>query len=362
MTIEVAIIFLSAIPLFISSYLLYKQYRKFPDIVLGIMSLAWFSYGVYNFLSAVSYLYLSKNIFLLRSLLLPIFLILVEISVSLINSNRLHPIRFPIIVVFAAAVSYSVFMPNAVGYDYFPNGDKTLVMGGALRTATVYGLVYVLFIYSYFTFKILYHASGELKYWAKVNFTGTLFLGPIAYLTFITKINRDLPGLTEFVFGLGTLISAIAYYKRPQLFYVLPFKAIKLMVIKQGAGLSIYTYQWNGQQSLIKDPLFSSAIESINSFAKIAIQQGNITQVKLEEATLLLRIPENQNLYYALLATESSYTLKSGLERFSSMFYLTYHSTFEDQFVFETSAIDGADRLIDFCFPYIPKLHDTTLN
>jgi hypothetical protein len=326
------------------------------------MSLAWFSYGVYNFLSAVSYLLLSKNIFLMRTLLLPVFLVLVEISVSYINSNRLHPIRFPIIAVFAAAVSYAVFMPNAVDYDFFPNGDKTLVMGGALRSATVFGLVYVLFIYTYFTFKIMYFASGDLKYWARVNFLGTMFLGPIAYLTFVTKINRDIPGLTEFVFGIGTLISAIAFYKRPQLFYVLPFKAIKLMVIKEGAGLSIYTYQWNGQQSLVKDPLFSSAIESINSFAKIAIQQGNITQVKLEEATLLLKIPENQNLYYALLATESSYTLRSGLERFSSMFYLTYHSTLDDQFIFETSAIEGADKLIDFCFPYIPKVHETITN
>lgn len=356
LTIEVVIIFLSVIPLFISSYLLLQQYRKFPDFVLGTMSLAWFSYGVYNFMSAISYLYLSKNVFLLRSLLLPVFLILVEISVSFINNNRIHPIRFPLVSIFAATVSYAVFMPNGVRSNTFPNGDETLIMSGPLRIATIVGLVYVLGIYLYFTTKIYYYAVDDLKYWAGINLIGTIIIGPIAFLTFLTKINRVVPGLTELIFGLGTLISAVAFYKRPQLFYILPFKAIKLIVIKEGAGLPIYSYQWDTDESEVKDPLFSSAIESINSFANVAIQQGNILQIKLEQAILILHIPKDQKLYYALLATKSSHTLKYGLEKFSSMFNLTYHSVLEDnEFLFETSSIQGADKLIEICFPYIPN-------
>ena len=203
--------------------------------------------------------------------------------------------------------------------------------------------------------KIFYYASDDLKFWAGINLLGTIILGPIAYLTFLFKLNLIVPGVTEFVFGLGTLVSAIAFYKRPQLFYVLPFKAIKLLVIKEGAGLAIYSYQWDGEKSEAKDPLFSSAIESINSFARIAIQQGNITQVKLEDAILIIQIPKDQNLYYALLATKSSHNLRYGLKKFSSMFYLTYHSVIESEFLFETSATNGADKLIDICFPYIPK-------
>ncbi|MCE7733930.1 MAG: hypothetical protein GPJ54_03570 [Candidatus Heimdallarchaeota archaeon] len=355
LTIEVVIIFLSVIPLFISSYLLFQQYRKFPDFVLGAMSLAWFSYGVYNFMSAISYLFLSENIFLLRSLLLPVFLILVEISVSFINNNRLHPLRFPLVSVFAASVTYTIFLPEVVMSNTFPNGDDTLIMVGQLHTATIVGLAYVLIIYFLLTIKIFYYASEDLKFWAGINLLGTLILGPIAYLTFLIKLNQVIPGITEFVFGLGTLVSAIAFYKRPQLFYVLPFKAIKLLVIKEGAGLTIYSYQWDGEKSEVKDPLFSSAIESINSFARIAIQHGNITQVKLEDAILIIQIPKDQNLYYALLATKSSHNLRYGLKKFSSMFYLTYHSVLESEFLFETSATNGADKLIDFCFPYIPK-------
>ena len=107
LTLEVVIIFLSSIPLFISAALLYKQYSIYPDFVLGIMALAWFNYAIYNFLSAVSYLFLSKEIFILRSFLLPIFLILIEIALSYIGGNRLHPIRFPLVAVLAASVTYS---------------------------------------------------------------------------------------------------------------------------------------------------------------------------------------------------------------------------------------------------------------
>ncbi len=92
---------------------------------------------------------------------------------------------------------------------------------------------------------------------------GTTILGPFAYLTFLIKLNIVVPGVTEFVFGLGTLVSALAFYNRPQLFYVLPFKAIKLLVNKEGAGVAIYSYQWDGEKSDVKDPLFRPPLRAL---------------------------------------------------------------------------------------------------
>lgn len=355
LTLEVIIIFISSIPLFASALLLYKQYLLYPDFVLGIMALAWFNYAVYNFMSAISYLFLSKDIFILRSLLLPIFLILIEIALSYIGDNQLHPIRFPLVTVLAAAVTYSIFLPNSVNDFTFENGDQSFFIGGVFRIVTIIGIIYAIIVYSYYNIKIYYYSTPELRYWAKMNFLGTIIIGPVAFLTFLTKLNRVIPGLTELVFGIGTLITAAAFSKKPQLLYLLPFKAMKLLVIKEGAGLAIYTHHWTGEDYDVKAPLFASAIESINAFAKIAIQQGNITEVKLEEAILMIHIPKNQGLYYALLATKSSYILKSGLERFSSIFYLTYHSELQSPYLIETSAMERAIDIIDICFPYIPK-------
>jgi hypothetical protein len=320
-----------------------------------MMTLAWLCYAMYNGLAAISYLFLSKDLFLIRSFLLAIFIILVETGLGYINDGRLHPLRFPLVTIMSATIVYSLFLPDAVVEVEFPNADKTLAAGGTFRNISIIALSYAVILYSYFTYKIFRNANPELKFWAQINFAGALILGPLAFLTFLTKINWKIPGITEFIFGIGVLMSAIAFARKPQLIYVLPFKAIKLLVIKQGSGLAIYNYMWIEDELDIHAPLFSSAVESINAFSKSAIDKGNITEISFDEAILLIEAPKNQDLYYALLATKSSYTLEIGLRNFASKFYQTFEDQVKSQFVVETSSLLGADKLILECFPYVPR-------
>lgn len=356
LTIEVVVVLLSTLPLYLSVYVLYSQHRRYPDIVLLTMAGAWFCYALYNTLAAISYLFLSEDLFWIRSFLLAIFLLLVEIALGYVNEGRLHPIRFPIISILAVALIYSLFLPNAVIEIDFPNDDKTLAAGGVFRTTSIVALSYVVILYTYFTYKIFSNSTKELYYWARLNFIGALVLGPLAFLTFVVQLNWIIPGITEFILGIGVMISAVALSRKPQLIYILPFKAIKLLVIKQGSGLAIYNYMWIKDELDIHAPLFSSAVESINSFSKSAIDKGNITEITFDDAILMIEAPKNQDLYYALLATKSSYTLEMGLKNFATMFYKSFEAQLQSQFVVETSSLVGADDLIRDCFPYVPIL------
>lgn len=353
LTTEVIILFISVIPTYFSVILLYKQYRKYPDYVLLIMTLAWLSYSLHNTVTAISYLFLSKKIWLIRGVLLAIFLLLVEIGMSYINAGKLNRIRLSLIAILSAALSYSLIL-DPVTQMSFPNSDKSLAAAGAYRNISIIAISYIIILYTYYTYKIYKYSDFTLKYFAKINFIGALVLGPLAFITFLSMINRIIPGITEVFFGIGVLISAWAFSKRPELLYVLPFKAIKLIVIKEGSGLAVYDYKWVKDELDVKAPLFSSAVESINSFSRSAIDKGNITEITFEDGILLLQTPKNQGLYYALLATKSSYTLKVGLKNFATMFYSRYHSLIEAQFVVETSSLKEADELISQCFPYVP--------
>jgi hypothetical protein len=361
LTIEVIVVLLSVLPLFFSVAVLYRQHRRYPDFVLIIMTLAWFTYSWYNTLAAISYLFLSKELFWVRSFLLPIFILLVETGLGYVNEGRLHPVRFPIVAIMSSIVVYSLFLPEAVVDVEFPNGDDTLAAGGAFRNVSIIVLTYAVILYSYFTYKIMRNANPELKIWARINFSGALMLGPVAFLTFAFRINWKIPGITEFVFGIGVLMSAIAFARKPQLIYVLPFKAIKLLVIKQGSGLAIYNFMWMVDELDIHAPLFSSAVESINAFSKSAIDKGNITEISFDDAILLIEAPKNQDLYYALLATKSSYTLEIGLKNFASKFYEIFEDQLKSQFVIETSSLMGAESLIWECFPYVPKYDNSVV-
>ncbi|MCE7733929.1 MAG: hypothetical protein GPJ54_03565 [Candidatus Heimdallarchaeota archaeon] len=356
LTIEVVVVLLSTIPLYFSFIVLFKQHRRHPDIVLLTMAAAWLCYALYNTLAAIAYFSLSNNLFWIRSFLLAIFLILVEIAMGYINEGRLHPARFPIISILAVALIYSLFLPNAVLDLEFPNGDKSLGAGGMFRTVSIVALSYAVIIYTYFTYKIYMNSTQELSYWARYHFIGALILGPVAFLTFVVQLNWIIPGITEFILGVGVLISAISLSKKPQLIYILPFKAIKLLVIKQESGLAIYNYMWIEDELDIHAPLFSSAVESINSFSRSAIDKGNIIEITFEDAILIIEAPKNQDLYYALLATKTSYTLKIGLTKFATMFFKTFEKQLNSQFVIETSSLTGADDLIREAFPYVPIL------
>ncbi|MFV2016816.1 MAG: hypothetical protein ACC656_15395, partial [Candidatus Heimdallarchaeota archaeon] len=85
------------------------------------------------------------------------------------------------------------------------------------------------------------------------------------------------------------------------------------------------------------------------------MKKGYITEITFEEAILLIEVPKNQDLYYALLATKSSYTLEIGIKKFASMFYSTFEKQIRSQFVVETSSLISTDNLVRECFPYIPK-------
>lgn len=357
LTIEVVVVLLSTLPLYFSFIVLFKQHQRHPDIVLLTMAGAWCCYALYNTLAAIAYFMLSENIFWVRSFLLVIFLLLVEVAMGYINEGRLHPVRFPIISILSVALSYSLFLPNAVLEVEFPNGDDSLGAGGTFRSVSIVALSYAVIIYSYYTYKIFVNSTEQYRYWARYNFIGALILGPLAFFTFVIRLNWIIPGITEFILGVGVMISAVAFSKKPQLIYILPFKAIKLLVIKQESGLAIYNYMWIKDELDIHAPLFSSAVESINSFSRSAIDKGNITEITFEDAILIIEAPKNQDLYYALLATKPSYTLKIGLTKFAKLFFESFENKLDSQFVIETSSLVGADDLIREAFPYVPRLN-----
>ena len=182
LTIEVVVVLLTTVPLYFSFTVLFKQYRRHPDIVLLTMAGAWLSYALYNTLAAIAYFTLSENLFWLRSFLLAIFVLLVEIGMGYINDGRLHPARFPIISILTVALVYSLFLPDAVLEVEFPNGDQSLGAGGMFRTVSIVVLSYAVIIYTYFTYKIFINSTQEYRYWARYNFIGALILGPLAFL------------------------------------------------------------------------------------------------------------------------------------------------------------------------------------
>jgi hypothetical protein len=329
------------------------------------MAIAWLAFGFHTFFVAMAYFLLFKPLFVFRIIFLVVLAYALEVALGIINTSRVDPIRLSIVTLISGFVSYFALLSDAVEDYEFPNGDKSLTSALNFRWAVNILGVYLSLSYLYYTYKI-YHNSPPnlLKYarppnllkYARLNLVGSIIFGPVSMFVLIFEISLTIPGSFELAVGIGVLISAISIAKKPQLLYVLPFKAVKLMVVDSSSGINIYSHNWSEETIQVNDLLITSVIQSITVFVKEALKRGTIQEIILEEATISVRTHPDHEIFFILISDQLSYTLTSGLELFAKEFINKYASLLRDDIgQMETRLFSSAEELIPTCFPYVPK-------
>jgi hypothetical protein len=320
------------------------------------MAIAWLAFGFHTFFVAMAYFLLFKPLFVFRIIFLVVLAYALEVALGIINTSRVDPIRLSIVTLISGFVSYFALLSDAVEDYEFPNGDKSLTSALNFRWAVNILGVYLSLSYLYYTYKIYHNSPPNLLKYARLNLVGSIIFGPVSMFVLIFEISLTIPGSFELAVGIGVLISAISIAKKPQLLYVLPFKAIKLMVVDSSSGINIYSHNWSKETIQVNDLLITSVIQSITVFVKEALKRGTIQEIILEEATISVRTHPDHEIFFILISDQLSYTLTSGLELFAKEFINKYASLLSDDIrQMETRLFSSAEELIPTCFPYVPK-------
>ena len=227
---------------------------------------------------------------------------------------------------------------------------------------TYFGFIFGLVFWVYFGIRVYANSPKELKYYAGLNLVGIIMVANGYSMAPGLGLFPVSDSVAPILIGWGFIPMMVAYWYKPKLVNVMPFKVSRLMVLSTDTGVGIFTYSWSKADEAVVADLFSSMISGIGSILKEAVQKGEVQTVKLEEGLLIIKRNEKYPLAFVLVANKSSWALKNSLNAFTKMFVKKFESALEDD-MSEVSRFSPAIDLVHDAFPFAEKVkHDSPDN
>ena len=351
-TIQVFILLISLGPLTFAVYIAFSEYLKGKHRHNLFMMLTWLIVMIMNILVIISNLILSPTLYLYSMFLWILSAIFMSLLFDSVSRESIDPKKLIIISIFATAIVFISFDPNAVVYNYFPNGEIGLLMGGNFRIINSILFLFIIGMYAFYTLKIHWKAPKNLKLYSYINLFGALAVVGSVIIVLI-GLNKIIPGIDFLIVAIAGLFTAIAFVKEPRLAYILPFKVMRLTVIDTKSGISIFNHNWKAGETLVDESLFSGMLQGISAILNEAVGKGNVRGILLDQALLIIKRNEEYPIACVLIATKSTKSLRQALNSFSDKFITQFSQFFSDTSM--VSNFESASDLIEECFPFVPE-------
>lgn len=348
---------LSLIPLTAAFLIPLYQYIKERYLHVLFVTLTWFFLWLYTLMMVLSYLLLA-NFYLARLLFITGVFAFIPMGFSLVlfvdftSHESVDPIKSTIVGGASVAVFLLALDPNSTAKYQYPDGSWGIVMGGNFRIAGTIILLLAGIWLVYIVVRIYWKAPKKLKFWAILLIVGMIIIGIGASLSMIVGLSLVIPGFDLLLNGIGALIMAIPFALEPKLAYILPFKALRLMVIETQVGTNIFTHVWSKEQ-FVNDQLFCGTLQAITFVFDESLKRGNIREVHLERAVLIIRESEKHSIACLIIATNSTRSLRHALNSFSEQFFKDYSPYFSE--TYNLNHFESASELIEDRFSFIPE-------
>jgi hypothetical protein len=207
--------------------------------------------------------------------------------------------------------------------------------------------------YLYYSLLIYRNAPKKLKSLSYLNvIAGFLFVVVVPITILLVNIVK-ISTLNLIPTGIAFLLVAIAFASQPKLAFILPFKALRLSVIETNSGISLFTHVWSKMDDLIDDQLFSGMLQGISQILNEALKKGEIRDINLEKATLMIKRSDEYSIACVLVATKSSRTLRHALNSFAERFFTKYAPYFSKPHNMDN--FNSASELVEERFSFIPE-------
>ncbi len=355
-TIESTISFISIFPIFFSLGITFFYFLKIRDRTLLYFSFVWLFMFIWAIGGTLSFLLLSRDLFRYHLLALIGVAFAISLLLDSISIERVEPMKLVFFTAVGTLLTVFALNTSSVVDDVFPNGELSVAMTSELRVVAAVLTLMTGFLMFYYMTKIFINAPKELKKYALLSLIGASFMGIISPLVIGVGISTFVPGIGLLLITLGSVFMSIAFVLQPKLSYILPFKAVQLQIIDINQGIALYTHVWDKKNfQEINDLLFSGMITGISHFINETLQRGNIKQLIVDDAVLLVENIENQPLTVVLVANNSSPSLKKSLALFAKLFIKTFPKNYQELGGVNEEDFVGAKELVDQCFPFVPK-------
>ncbi len=342
------------IPSMVIMLVLYAKSKARHALLWALINILLAGYNLSSVLGSIfsiDYLGVVGTIFVLSS---SFFLVL---FVDSVNRDSVDPLKLSVISVLWGMTTLGLVISlNAPVFQALieDNFVVYIVFGGCAAV-----LLFVPgFLVLYHGVRMLKHVPATLKFYARLFLIGGIFIVFASlFSVFDVSITFDpvmgglnLSGILMIV---AILSITVALARQPELAYVLPFKALRLMVVDTCSGIPIFTHTWGSSEDQFDDSLFSGMLQGISLLLKETLDRGNLREITMDEGIMILQRSQTTHIACVLVATRSSHTLRDGLRLFSEKFYAQFKEHLAD--AHELSRFKPASKIVADCFPFLPE-------
>jgi hypothetical protein len=325
--------------------------RKRHSLFLSALFLCGFFFLFFLFLSIVllneSMLIIGNYFFTPMTLFLILFL-------DSVSSDHFDPVKIGILCLLAMAVFIFSLDANAAFYSIDSLGAPFIDWGGRFMQAQSALQLYTGILFMFLTLKINYKAPASLKKWSRLIVLGGALasIGPVFVLN--TSLVNVLPGFHFIILAIGEMIFVIGFVKAPRLAYILPFKALRLLVTDTNSGIEIFSYTWQEGRGMADGDLLSGMLQGISLLVKESIGRGDLRDIHLDQGYLIVNRSEEYAIASILVANKSSKILREALADFTKSFSKTFASKLGSLATGVVSSdFDSASDLVRGAFSFI---------
>ncbi|MFX1449823.1 MAG: hypothetical protein ACFFCM_03200 [Promethearchaeota archaeon] len=354
MIIEFIIISLiSIVPLFVPCILFFYQFIKRRERYVLLVTLAWFFWALFIIISFLSFLYASIPLLELAGVLMVPVAFSFFLFIDSISRESADPKK--LVIITAASLAYFIIhlTPGSIILFRFPNGYLYFNVSTADFLSYSFLILLIEGNSIFFLAKIYRNAPNNLKYYTAIGFYSQLIGGSIYVIGGAVNLESLVSGISFLIIGFSTLPLSIVFLKKPQIAFILPFKALRLMVIDTNIGLPLFTHIWNVKEDTVSEGLFSGMIQGVSLILNESVKKGNVREIHLEQAILIIRRSEKFTVACVLVTTKTSRSLRQALDAFADKFFRKFSPYFSDPSNLDN--FKAASDLIKDHFSFIPK-------
>ena len=235
--------------------------------------------------------------------------------------------------------------------------EVTVAHSGNVRNLIFLLGLFISILYLYYAYKIYQISSEQHRSSALLVFAGAISFGPLVIISFILRLGTFIPGISALFSGIGVLLTTIGFQKSPHLIYVLSAKPIKLNVVDEERGLTLFTHNFSSDLINVQDTLIVSVIESISNFTQQVLQKGRIKEIVLDDGLIYISRSAKYQIHFILISNTRSRVLNKNLESFVNLFLDKFGDELDKitKPVIEITPYTKASQFIPIAFPYIPS-------
>jgi hypothetical protein len=148
-----------------------------------------------------------------------------------------------------------------------------------------------------------------------------------------------------------TIVTAV-FFRNPKLAFILPFKAMRLNVMNSDSGTLLFSHNWKPGKEIKDDDIVSMMFQGIITILKESLGKGDLQEINLENAVVIAQRSIQFPILYLLIATNTSRSLKHGLNSFIKRFEVKFFNLIENSI--DMSVFSSASEIILQSFSFLP--------